>query len=331
MAIGAGLAFIPGASLFTRKAEGYSQFTPHDPYYGSQWGLHRIGMPAAWNYSPINNIPNIGSSNVIVCTIDSGADYNHDDLGVSPNPCLISGGGQDRDGHGTQVTGIIAAYSSGNWNALEGIAGMAPASKILPYRVYDYYCYPISNSTIENNIVNAINDVAARAASNSHNRYIINMSWQLSRDVISISNAIASAVSHRNCLAVCGAGDSGCYIGSVYPACYSKSISNLIPVAATDPNDMLIKQSCYGSNVVCAPGTGIVTDNAGNSYVRTAQGTGMAAAFVSGLAAVLWARDLEKYGGRYSNSDIRSIIQGQCVHTGNGYGRIQADSSMTNI
>src|SRR5207249_12206699 len=89
------------------------QLAPNDPYFTSnmQWGLSKIGAPAAWNHTR-------GSSNVIVAIIDTGIDFNHPDLAsnVWTNTHEIPGNGRDDDGdgiiddvHGANFTSLTAA------------------------------------------------------------------------------------------------------------------------------------------------------------------------------------------------------------------------------
>ncbi len=63
--------------------------TPNDPLYGNQWNLPKISMPSAWDIAT-------GSNSVILAIIDTGTDYNHEDLdgNIWVNPA------EDRNGNG---------------------------------------------------------------------------------------------------------------------------------------------------------------------------------------------------------------------------------------
>ena len=52
-----------------------NDFTPDDPYFqnGNLWGIEKISAPSAWDVGT-------GSKDVVVCVIDTGVDYNHQDL-----------------------------------------------------------------------------------------------------------------------------------------------------------------------------------------------------------------------------------------------------------
>ena len=103
--------------------------TPSDPSYGEQWSLEKIHAPEAWDTCR-------GGNEVVVAIIDTGVDYNHRDLqgNLWVNEAESKGvPGEDDDGngyvddihgynfaynnsdpaddhgHGTHVTGIVAA------------------------------------------------------------------------------------------------------------------------------------------------------------------------------------------------------------------------------
>lgn len=104
---------------------------PDDTLFSQQWSLAHIQSPAAWD-------THTDSSETVVGVIDTGVDFTHPDLQgnlwtSSNNPavhgytCLngvVSEGGEDDNGHGTHVSGIIAAATNNgvgiagiNWNA----------------------------------------------------------------------------------------------------------------------------------------------------------------------------------------------------------------------
>jgi len=104
--------------------------TPNDPLFAKQWGLAMVGAPAAWATST--------GAGTLVGVVDTGADLSHEDLagqivgstdcvGSSGNPLECHGTGQDDNGHGTEVAGIIAAATNNG----HGIAGTAPGARLL--------------------------------------------------------------------------------------------------------------------------------------------------------------------------------------------------------
>src|ERR1700704_5052753 len=110
---------------------------PNDPSYASQWALVNIQALQAWNYLPDQYLTaaTAGTGRVKVAVLDTGADCTHPDfknLGgtstdsaqggqlmfsdsqaivattITPPACPW----QDDHGHGTHVTGILAAATS---------------------------------------------------------------------------------------------------------------------------------------------------------------------------------------------------------------------------
>ncbi|MBI2211945.1 MAG: S8 family serine peptidase, partial [Deltaproteobacteria bacterium] len=80
--------------------------TPNDPDFGDLWGLHNTGQsagtedadidaPEAWDITT-------GSSNVVIAVIDTGIDYNHEDLSANmfKNSDDCNSNGLDDDGNG---------------------------------------------------------------------------------------------------------------------------------------------------------------------------------------------------------------------------------------
>ncbi len=103
--------------------------SPNDPYFAPhQAELGLIGVPAAWRTTT-------GSAAVIVAIIDTGSTADHEDLAgtVFVNPYNeITGTPEavDDNGHGTHVTGTIAAQANNG----KGIAGIAPGVRVMPIK-----------------------------------------------------------------------------------------------------------------------------------------------------------------------------------------------------
>jgi subtilisin family serine protease len=169
----------------------------------------------------------------------------------------------DNERHGTQIAGIIAAVKDNG----KGIAGIAPAAKIMPLKVFN------NGTAYTSDIIEAIQYAESAGAK------IVNCSWG------SVSNnpALEEAIRNSDMLFVCAAGNSGTDIdtNNVYPASFE--LPNIITAASVNKNGMLSGFSNYGaiSVDVAAPGENIMSTLPGNVYGE-GNGTSMAAAFVSG-------------------------------------------------
>ncbi len=106
----------------------------NDYFYDEQWALPMVNAPAAWDISTGSS----GADTVYVAVIDSGVDRSHPDL---DNANIQSGWDYigasacagDYFGHGTSVTGIIAAETNNG----EGMAGVCWNVAIVPLQIVD--------------------------------------------------------------------------------------------------------------------------------------------------------------------------------------------------
>ncbi len=110
---------------------------PDDIYFGLQTDLPPIGLPAAW-------LRTTGSPAVVVAVLDTGIDASHTEFSgrVVPGYDALTGQADsatdfgptnDNEGHGTHVSGTIAAAANNG----AGIAGIAPNVSIMPVKVLD--------------------------------------------------------------------------------------------------------------------------------------------------------------------------------------------------
>jgi len=245
--------------------------TPNDPRYANQWGLPQIGAPNAWGATT-------GSSEPIIGVVDTGADYNHEDLTGK----IILGydfvnndnDPMDDNGHGTHISGIAAALTN---NSI-GVAGLNWNGKILAVKTLD-----ASGSGSILKVAQGMNYAA------DHNARIISMSFGDYTDWSTIKDAVIYAYG-KGCTLVAAAGNEDTS-NPCYPAAYNDYV---IAVAATDSND---KRSVWGADLasnygsyidVCAPGSGIWSTWPSNNY-RSKDGTSMATPFVSALLSMLSA------------------------------------------
>ncbi|MBI2853339.1 MAG: S8 family serine peptidase [Chloroflexi bacterium] len=280
--------------------------TPNDPSFSQQWGMTKIQAPQAWDITT-------GSSAVKIAILDTGIDQDHEDLAakiVANQNFTDSPSVDDLGGHGTHVAGIAAAVSN---NGI-GVAGVGYNSSLMNGKVladdgWGYY------SWITSGIIWAADNGAK----------VINMSLGGSDGSATLEDAINYAWS-KGVVIVAAAGNSG-ESSPKYPAYYS----NVIAVAATDQNDNKASFSTYGGWVdVASPGVSIYStlpnhaSGIGTQNYGTLQGTSMAAPFVTGLAALVWATP-----NGTSNGMVRNQIEASADRiAGTGtywqFGRINA-------
>ena len=275
------------------NGEVHAASVPNDAYFADQWALSNtgqsvngtsgtsgddIGATYAWPHST--------GSGVTVAEVDTGADYTAPDLQGQLQPGVdyvsSSNGGQDQNGHGTHVAGIIAAVQN---NGI-GVSGVAPGAKVLPLRVLD-----ASGSGTIDNVASAF------AYAGQHDIPIVNASL----GGPSTSQTLVDAVTnYPNTLYVVAAGNGdanniGYDVDSnpFYPC--DIAAANLICVGASDQNDQPAYFSNYGATNVdlFAPGVNILsTYPTGTSQPYAYDdGTSMATPMVSGTLALMLARN----------------------------------------
>lgn len=279
-----------------------ADIVPNDPQFANLWGLHNTGQtggsvdadidaPEAWDITT-------GSPNVVVAVLDTGIDYNHEDLSANmwTNPGEVPGNGIDDDGngyiddvfginaieetgdplddhgHGTHVSGTIAAVGN---NGI-GIVGVCWQAKIMALKFLDNEGIGyISNSIL------CIEYALAKDVK------FLNNSWGGDGYSDSLKDAI-KACEDAGVLFVAAAGNDAknTDINPHYPSAFENP--NILSVAATNKNDNLASFSNYGkiSVDVAAPGTSIQSTTPNNTY-QYMNGTSMATPHVSGLAVLL--------------------------------------------
>jgi thermitase len=227
------------------------------------------------------------------------------------------GNGEDDNGHGTHVSGIVA----GRGNNSVGVAGVCWSAKVVPIKFMNSAGYGSMSKAIA-----GIEYAIDRGVK------VINASFGSSSSSQALKDAIAQAKDH-GVLIVVAAGNDGKNIDSspTYPASYTNG--NLLVVAASTNADTLASFSNYGKNNVdlAAPGQDIMSTYLGGSY-RMLDGTSMAAPMVSGVAAMLRSRNSE---ATYSEirKTIRSKIDTFSAFNGKVYsgGRVNTKKALDKI
>jgi len=243
---------------------------------------------------PINQKPygvlmvngSLGGAGVNVAVLDTGVNTKHLDLKISlckdTTKAGVKNGCSDGNGHGTHVSGTIAA--NGGSDGL-GIFGVAPQANLWMIKVCGN-----GGQCWWDDIAAGINYASDNGAN------IISMSLG-GEDNILIRDAVNYAFS-KGVLVIAAAGNSGPSEGSIlYPGAYS----NVVAVGAIDANKTVPDWSSRGINdgdyiieerevEAAAPGVFVESTWKDGCY-NTISGTSMATPHISGLAAKLWQGD----------------------------------------
>jgi thermitase len=273
----------------------------NNDYSGRQWAIPKIMAPQAWQVTE-------GKSNIVIAVLDTGIDKEQKDLTgkvTAEVNFTDSPTSNDVYGHGTHIAGIIAAWAGGS----SGVDGLAPDCRLMNVKVADDQGR--FDSSVAAKGINWAVD---------HGANVINMSLMS----IEPSSALERAIDYAWNKGVVIVAAAGNLVGNkiVYPAYYT----NCIAVAATDSNDCVASWSSQGSWVdVAAPGVDIYSTLPGNKYGYES-GTSMAAAYVSGLAGLLFTMESDKNGDGLVNDEVRTAIENGCdgLNTTAVKGRINA-------
>ena len=233
-----------------------------------------------WGYQDIEAhlLPPEPGQAPLVAVIDTGVDYTHIELTgrviLGHDYVNNDDDPMDDHGHGTHVSGIIAATAN---NRL-GSAGISPQSSILALKVLD-----ANGSGFLSDVIAAI-----RAAADHPDVRVLNLSLGSASASRAMLAAIRYAAETKGKLVALAAGNSDTNT-PFYPASYAQTVPGVIGVAANEPSQCKAWFSNYGVNAtIAAPGLSIVSTLPGNRYASWS-GTSMATPFVAGAAARLLA------------------------------------------
>lgn len=237
------------------------------------WGIERIGSRL------VNAVGNIGKG-IKVGILDTGIDYNHEDLkgnyrggynfvGNNNDP-------MDDNSHGTHVAGTVAAEDNDI-----GVVGVAPGAYLYSVKIL---AFDSTGSTSD--------IVSGLEWSVDNGMQIINMSLGSEDDSVSVSRAINNTY-NAGILIVAAAGNSGNATGSGNTMDFPAKYDSVVSVGATDINDNRAKFSSTGPKLeISAPGVGILsTLNGGKNRYGTLTGTSMSCPHVAGVAALIMSAE----------------------------------------
>lgn len=264
--------------------------TTNDTYLDRQWALNKIHALDAWQITT-------GSNDVRIAVLDTGIDQTHADLlgkvvdSVSLSSSQTVG---DVNSHGTHIAGIIGATANND----SGIAGVANTASLLNVKVANDDGFTDA-AAVAKGIIWAVDNGAK----------VINISLTLAKPNKAVEEAVDYAW-RKGALLVAAAGNDG-GTAPVYPAYYT----NVVAVTSTNNDDILAQLAKRGGWVdVAAPGVNIYSTLPGNGYGYKT-GTSMAAAYVSGLAGLLFSIVTDTNGNGQLNDEVRNIIENSTVGT----------------
>jgi serine protease len=283
--------------------------TTSDPLRSHQWGLDMIHADEAHSIT--------SGAGAVVAVVDTGIDAAHPDLQgrVLAGHDLVDNDAtpQDGQGHGTHVSGIIAADANNG----VGVDSVAPGAKILPVRVLD------DNGSGSSAAVAAGIDWAT-----SHGADVINLSLGGSIPLgglgqeSDIDAAIERALAH-NVVAVAAAGNDS------LPLCENNPFGGrVLCVGAVDRRGLRSFYSSFGEGVnILAPGGSslpgtdedvLSTYNDGDYHYLA--GTSQATPHVSGVAALLASL------GLHGQAAVQRIVA-----TANAAGIVNAQAAVAGL
>ncbi|MFZ1730379.1 MAG: S8 family serine peptidase [Bacteroidota bacterium] len=281
-----------------------AQDTPNDPRLSTQWTINMLKMTEAWDISK-------GDSTIVIGYVDSGVNYNHEDLSLAiaknagewgTNGELKANGVDDDNngyvddwrgwdfigngtlqlpnpdndpmdfnGHGTNGAGVAAASTN---NGL-GIAGIGYYTKVLPIKVQDDAA--AGGFSGYDGIIYAA-DMGCR---------VVNCSWGANSLINQTLQDVIDYAWSKGVLVVGAAGNS--VIDNDVDPFLPSSLNHVLSVSSIDENGGATSTTAYGASVhVCAPGVNVLTTRGSFGY-QAVTGTSFSSPHMSGLAALIFA------------------------------------------
>lgn len=288
-----------------------------------EWGADRIDVELVWGES--------AGAGINVAIVDTGIDLDHRDLNVvravdctrGPN-CDKGGSGDDDNGHGTHVAGIVAAL-----NNTIGVVGVAPKASLFAVKVLNS-----QGSGFLSDVIEGIGWAVDNGAD------VVNMSLGTGSDIRAFHDAVDAAYV-AGVVLVAAAGNSGDGDGSTNEVVYPAKYSSVIAVAATASDDSTPTWSSEGKEVeLAAPGVSIRSTWNDGLY-KTISGTSMAAPHAAGTVALVLATAVQALydadlDGVWDPAEVRAALQAAADDLGTaghdnfyGYGLLDAEESVT--
>jgi Subtilase family len=255
-----------------RRGQRHLQGTQTTPY-----GIGLTQVDQLWQATQLTG------EGITVCVIDTGLDVTNPDLNSSgySGASLVSGNSWNTDssGHGTHVTGIVAASNNDI-----GVVGAAPGANIYMIDVFSDFGFAYASALVD--AAYKCRDAGAK---------IISMSLGGPQYSAQENTLFTELFNYNGILSVAAAGNDG---NSAYgfPASYDSVLS----VGAVDSSKSLATFSTFNDRVdLVAPGVDVystlpngaceICSQTSQSTYGYVSGTSQATPYVSGIAALLWS------------------------------------------
>jgi subtilisin family serine protease len=230
------------------------------------WGIDRIDADIS---STLAGNGSGAVSNVHAYVIDTGIQLDHPDLNVVQHVNFAGGPNKDCNGHGTHVSGTVAARDNTSY-----VVGVAPGAPLHGVKVLG-----CSGSGSTSGVIKGVDWVTANAIKPAIANMSLGGGASSSLDT-AVKNSASSGVFYS-----VAAGNSGANACNYSPA-RAGTTDGIMTVAATDSNDQEPSWSNYGSCVdIWAPGVSILSTWTGSS-TKTLSGTSMASPHGGGTGAL---------------------------------------------
>ncbi len=307
----------PDVEYVTPVYERRTSLVPNDPRYGSQYAMSKIQAAQAWDIST-------GSASVVIADVDSGVDFEHEDLAGNlwnnPGEMGNDSKGKDKRTNGVDDDGNGYIDDFRGWDFVGSITPTEAASGT--FRPDNDPKVRATNIDASRNHGTGTTGCAAAVTNNGKGiaspgyackylpikcgsdqfgnavlrgyegiRYamnlgaqIINCSWGGEGNSPAEQDLINTATA-KGCLIVAAAGNDSKSIDTFNQ--YPANYENVLVVGASDASDKRASFSNTGLRVdVWAPGDNVLMTASNNSYVPTS-GTSFACPIVAGVAGLI--------------------------------------------
>ena len=286
-------------------------FTPNDPLYAQQAWLTNMKLSAAWDVTK-------GSKDVIVAIVDSGTDWQHEDLSaqIFTNTKEIPNNNRDDDGNGfiddvrgwdfvgnvtlqeafggvlkpdndPRIMGTQINGTNGHGTVVAGCTGASTNNaKGVASTGFNVTLLPIKCGSDRTDVPSILEGYTAIRYAADMGAHIINCSWGGNGSAPDMQ-AVVDYATAKGSLVIAASGNDGSD-NDVVPHNPS-NLEGVVSVGASNNNDRVAGFSNYGWSVdVYAPGENIRSTWHGGGY-NALSGTSFSAPLVSGVAALIKA------------------------------------------